>query len=353
MFKVRSPRGEDEMAILENVKDGYRVYHELVQHFSRSGATLPRSNRKLVQEYIKQGDVHNIPCDTLRILRSVVPEGKWQNVKPDQQLYVASQLQYIPEQYRQNRCIYVDPCFRIGFTQSKIQAVASIASGRRHQTGGHGRLAQCLDVQVNTNATSLLPWIALAPFKRIELAYSLGKRKKRKIRGQMSMCAEKQAMWAASYILMQLYNNEMVTTDPLLCASFGILTSRQTLHGVLIDRSWRYAVKLPTCRKRSSSFVKSTVKYSKRKICNWSSLLSMPREQSQRHTELLSVPIEDHSPADSIIARHVSPEVSDQEMQSDSNAKSTVPQEVSENVDQELHDTVLSLLLFQADEIGF
>ena len=79
----------------------------------------------------------------------------------------------------------------------------------------------------------------------------------------------------------------------------------------------------------------------------------MPREQSQRHTELLSVPIEDHSPADSIIARHVSPEVSDQEMQSDSNAKSTVPQEVSENVDQELHDTVLSLLLFQADEIGF
>lgn len=345
MLKVRPPRGEDELAILEDAKDGCRVYHELIEHFIRSGTTLPQSNRRLVQEYIKQCNVDNIACDTLRILRSVVPEGKWQNVQLDQQLYVASQLRHVPEEYWQTRCIYIDPCFRIGFTQSRIQAVASIACGRRQQTGGQGRLAQCLDAQVSTNITSLLPWITLASSKRIELSHPLGKQKKRKIRGQMSMCAEKQAMWVASYILMQLYNKEMSTTDPVLCASFGILTSRQTLHGVVVDRSWRYAVKLSPSRKRSNTFVKSNVKYSKRKINNWSSLVSMPREQSRWCTEPQSSPIDPPSSADSILAVNVSSEALEQEMQSDGKVESIVSQQASEDVDKELHDTILSLLL--------
>ena len=134
---------------------------------------LPRCTRRLVQEYIKQVGATNISCDKLRVLRSIVPEGTWDVVGAGQHLYVASQLAHIPEGFLQSRCVYIDPCFSVGLTQSKIQTV-NIASGRRLQSGGHGLLSACLDTHRCTRG-STLPWVILTQVQKLELASLLCK----------------------------------------------------------------------------------------------------------------------------------------------------------------------------------
>lgn len=284
---VRHPESDDEWAVLEDARDGYHAWCDLAHIFLQPGSPPPWT-RRLVQEYIKQTGTESIPCDKLRVLRSIVPEGNWGVVEKDQHLYVASQLARIPERFLQSRCVYIDPCFSIGLTQSKMQTVNIITSGRRVQSGGEGLLAKCLDTYCCTGE-SVMPWVTLTQVQKVELSHSLGKNKKRGIRKQMSGLAEIQSLWAASYILMQLHCGSLNFDNPILCASFGLLTSRQTLHGVLVDRSWHYAVKLPTSSKRSCQLGK---KYKKRKIRDWSDIVAPPVEsrvcidrQSQRQIE--------------------------------------------------------------------
>lgn len=207
------PRDQE---LLDDARRGLEAWRALT-----AWSAEPRSADRLVQLYLKAGDgrVEGLLGNGWEhVLRRVVPYGNWGAVPSE----VGSGQLCLARQTTPRACVLVDADRSVGLSQQA-------PSRRSRQRGGVGPLVALMAtplIQVDCASMDLLRARTLYP--------------------TVSGPAEDQMLRAATNVLLARHHGR-----PARASCLAVLEVRRELHGVVIDRAWRFATRVAGKRIRS------------------------------------------------------------------------------------------------------